>query len=342
MKTRIKWSDRIATADSVIILDDSKRLRDLRGQRYDTPLKDEILRLSESAKSFLARTCIVLSPNIHQTVKQAIKEAYLQLGIEIIDPNPTPKIPGINPWFEITDSPDQEMLKIRDDAFSMPDEDVVLKFQHKNIIGETRRICRTRIVVVSDYNPDLEPIEIVNRSKTSICRALKSIIDCIEGLMHMHQLGYIHGDVKLNNLAQEKGKGLVCDIEGVTKKSNGPINANGLEMLGTNSYKDWQLYYGEGFLNDEFRDIYAIGITLLNLFDTQKFYALLKYLNTKMHLKYSQKSNYEFLCYLIDNSLLIPEDLKSVIKICVSPNRTSRPSLARIHECLKEYIAKNS
>lgn len=153
------------------------------------------------------------------------------------------------------------------------DEDFVSRFikeaqicaglNHRNIITvHDVGIIGTVYFIAMEYLEGFDLYTLIrSRGNLELDETLRLIIPIAEALSYIHQLGYVHRDVKSSNIfVTSEGRPVLMDF-GIVHSSNGKTLSTSSEILGTPEYMSPEQASGSAEM-DHRSDIYSLGVIL--------------------------------------------------------------------------------
>ena len=153
------------------------------------------------------------------------------------------------------------------------DEDFVSRFikeaqicaslNHRNIITvHDVGIIGTVYFIAMEYLEGFDLYTLIrSRGNLEVDEALRLTIPIAEALSYIHQLGYVHRDVKTSNIfVTNEGRPVLMDF-GIVHSNNGKTLSTSSEILGTPEYMSPEQASGSAEM-DHRSDIYSLGVIL--------------------------------------------------------------------------------
>lgn len=111
------------------------------------------------------------------------------------------------------------------------------------------------------FDPDSKDVIPLDASSRLSEQALDCSYDALEALVAIHQKGYVHRDIKLENILFKGNQGVLCDLGFCSKATDG------LKKCGSSGYIAPELFSNQPNGDPKKADVFSFGMVLLSIVD---------------------------------------------------------------------------
>lgn len=104
------------------------------------------------------------------------------------------------------------------------------KIESQHILLPKRMVETTHAVVFFYTLCEMDLVDYLNNNETNANQRHQIIMDVAHGLAHLHTNGFVHRDIKLDNVLMKNNKAILCDLDQAT-----PTNVR-VKTCGTPNY----------------------------------------------------------------------------------------------------------